>query len=870
MSPVFMFSGFDVTELPAIEEQITKLNGQVLKGRLFDIAATHLVSKQFHKTEKLLSAIASGKWVVTLSYIMASSEEEEWLPETEYEWTSKMEFEGSPEASLLKKFDAAGFVRSRMEKEKRGLFSDWKVMLCVEKNRSSIENILKSGGAVIKTPIQVTSISRVKELKKRVNTLVCEQPWPFSEAIVSEIERSGIQLVDLKYIENCIFNPETVSENMVVENIERPDALANVQNQEASELASFNADRLTSQVTSKRDRAKRKIELSKEDENERKVKQMKIALEPLKLEANKRFHHPLSSFEESDKSFSDEEVPVCDFSYWPAKKRVQQYLHANAKDFSYKLNSVADNNLDDLPFVLNENYDLLNSSTQALLLIEKLITTSFGSCHVLWPRKSEVVLNIFQEIIPSLQRSDVVGLLSLLSRATTKSVYVLEMLNVEKDQKDELLLAKQCFKLLQDDFDLFITQEADISGTLEIGSTDCPLIHNLFAQSEEDLVENLDRLIECLRSMIECRRLPLFGEAMSLFQMLAELLRLSTVTFTWPLPVTLLDCHTQIVQSISELKTPVQRKLIHSLVSLDWLKIPVLVESVSNILHTSLDYNKLDLSSIISICLLGQLKTYKKRPLKFSYSGETSLHRICRKNNFEEVEKYLKKYPDVDINIQDNAGVTALHDACLNGSLECVAMLLEFSNSSSSSIYPTLQLSGCRTTIMHEAASKNNETLMKMLIEQFGLFLLGVKNEKRETPIDLMSDSRVLASITNEDYLSQNSNLCCHHKFRSAKEADQYIFLVINILVSYLRTTKLTLFTEQMSQDELKEKFEQLFTREPTPKELSKLVEEISLLGVLKESISVFRRDVIQKFENELEPETQMALTGLNRLIQTD
>ena len=61
------------------EKLIIDLGGEVSTESAFDSSATHLICSKPARNEKVLSSIASGKWVLHYSYIEACNKENRFL-----------------------------------------------------------------------------------------------------------------------------------------------------------------------------------------------------------------------------------------------------------------------------------------------------------------------------------------------------------------------------------------------------------------------------------------------------------------------------------------------------------------------------------------------------------------------------------------------------------------------------------------------------------------------------------------------------------------------------------------------------------------------------------------------------------------------
>lgn len=64
----FMISGVDVEERASLVKEIEELGGTVSSLNNFDPSATHLLCHKLNRNEKLLASMASGLWILHISY----------------------------------------------------------------------------------------------------------------------------------------------------------------------------------------------------------------------------------------------------------------------------------------------------------------------------------------------------------------------------------------------------------------------------------------------------------------------------------------------------------------------------------------------------------------------------------------------------------------------------------------------------------------------------------------------------------------------------------------------------------------------------------------------------------------------------------
>ncbi|OQS07504.1 hypothetical protein THRCLA_00481 [Thraustotheca clavata] len=87
-APTRLFLLTGTQEEMAINESIIQfLGGTVLQSkRAFDPSCTHVICKEFRRTEKIIAACASGKWILTPQYLTDSRKKGIFLDEEPYEW----------------------------------------------------------------------------------------------------------------------------------------------------------------------------------------------------------------------------------------------------------------------------------------------------------------------------------------------------------------------------------------------------------------------------------------------------------------------------------------------------------------------------------------------------------------------------------------------------------------------------------------------------------------------------------------------------------------------------------------------------------------------------------------------------------------
>ncbi|XP_041358916.1 SMC5-SMC6 complex localization factor protein 1-like [Gigantopelta aegis] len=153
---------------------------------------------------------------------------------------------------------------------------------------------------------------------------------------------------------------------------------------------------------------------------------------------------------------------------------------------------------------------------------------------------------------------------------------------------------------------------------------------------------------------------------------------------------------------------------------------------------------------------------------KRNSKGESLFHLACIRNDTHALRQLLQ-IPGVDVNVQDYAGWTPLHEACNHGHLECVEMLLKFvpaktvdsyfNNDNKCPKVDFLLSTPDGITPLHDAVNNNKVDVCRMLLKYGGIRLLKAKTEQGLYPVDLAQtiEMKNLLSATLQEMFVSNS-----------------------------------------------------------------------------------------------------------------
>ncbi|XP_066953765.1 SMC5-SMC6 complex localization factor protein 1-like isoform X2 [Macrobrachium rosenbergii] len=172
------------------------------------------------------------------------------------------------------------------------------------------------------------------------------------------------------------------------------------------------------------------------------------------------------------------------------------------------------------------------------------------------------------------------------------------------------------------------------------------------------------------------------------------------------------------------------------------------------LLENQQEQSKSKVSDTAKVLSLSPRRKQQKSINKRGPKGETKLVLACMKDNVSKVHELLA-VPGIDINLADNNGWTALHEAAIRGHDSCVKALLSYDCSKSVDMKNTLHLYLRRAnyyvcnvfaqsyngdTALHDAVSNNHFETAKLLLDHGGGALLKIANNDGKTALMLCTN----------------------------------------------------------------------------------------------------------------------------------
>lgn len=145
----FMLSGIGNDIKQECENIITSLGGIVSTTQHFDPTATHLVSLAPSRNEKILSSMASGKYIIHSSYLFDSKQNGSFLDENAYEFGNP-KFLPSIKVDVKPGTNIQSFYwwRLHIEEQKKKAFDEMRIVL-VANNKDALVRLIEAGDGVV-------------------------------------------------------------------------------------------------------------------------------------------------------------------------------------------------------------------------------------------------------------------------------------------------------------------------------------------------------------------------------------------------------------------------------------------------------------------------------------------------------------------------------------------------------------------------------------------------------------------------------------------------------------------------------------------------------------------------------------------------
>lgn len=200
---IFMLSAILLEEREQLVKDLEEMGAKISTSSAYDPSVTHLICRKPGKNEKALASIASGKWILHVSYVQKSKEAGQFLDEEEFEF-------GNPKTKNKQFYDAKDshvyHWRRKISGRGYGAFHDMRAIAVVEK-RNALINVIEAGGGVvvdIEPPYEdtVDATHCLMELKKIQNI---SQYVPLAQ--------QGIKCYNVFYIIHHLLNPEKRNED---------------------------------------------------------------------------------------------------------------------------------------------------------------------------------------------------------------------------------------------------------------------------------------------------------------------------------------------------------------------------------------------------------------------------------------------------------------------------------------------------------------------------------------------------------------------------------------------------------------------------------------------------------------------------------
>ncbi|XP_055372512.1 DNA topoisomerase 2-binding protein 1 [Condylostylus longicornis] len=210
--PLFNISTTADFDKTPIIDGIKKLRGEVCENiTIHDPKCTHIVCERPNRGEKLLSSVASGKWILSVNYVIDSVKQGYFLSEELYEW-------GNPKAINLPVLKSAEQAianafhswRCRIFSDSsiKGAFTGFRVILHLpEKSQNSFANVIKSGDGTV---LQCSPPYEEAIIRQATHCFVDPKKTPLMKEDKQKLLATNIPVVSFMYISSYLTNDPNV------------------------------------------------------------------------------------------------------------------------------------------------------------------------------------------------------------------------------------------------------------------------------------------------------------------------------------------------------------------------------------------------------------------------------------------------------------------------------------------------------------------------------------------------------------------------------------------------------------------------------------------------------------------------------------
>lgn len=183
-------------------QRIKQLRGEVCENlNSYDPTCTHIVCEKPNRSEKLLSSVASGKWILSLNYIMDSYKQGYFLDEELYEWGNP-KAKNLPELQETEQAIANAYYcwhqKISSHPDIRGAFTGQKIILHVtNKALPSLTTVIIAGDGIV---LPASSPFDHSTFLQATHCYVDVRNSPLNKNDHAQLIESGIHVLDFIFI----------------------------------------------------------------------------------------------------------------------------------------------------------------------------------------------------------------------------------------------------------------------------------------------------------------------------------------------------------------------------------------------------------------------------------------------------------------------------------------------------------------------------------------------------------------------------------------------------------------------------------------------------------------------------------------------